>query len=234
MERQTHPLGTYTHPMTTPTHTLTTHHTDITTLHPHPNNPRNGNTDAIADSLTTNGQYKPIVTTKDGTILAGNHTYAAAMELGWSHIDAVVLDLDPDSEQAQRIMLADNRTSDLARYDDGLLLQLLDTLPDPTVGTGFDTWALEALARKADANLVFTTDTSDAADEFLNIAADGVGGTVEFKYFDKVTVFFRDQEARDEFFAKLDTDLTPGTPRFRWPEDWKYDKAVPDFTTPDD
>lgn len=234
MERQTHPLDPYTHTMSTPTHTLHITNTDITTLKPHPANPRNGNTDAIAESLLANGQYRPIVTTTDGTILAGNHTYAAAMELGWEQIATVTLDLDPDSPEAHRIMLADNRTSDLGRYDDGLLLALLDTLPEPTVGTGYDTSDLDALLRKQDANLVFTTDTTDAVDEFLNVAAEGVEAKLDFKYFDKVTVFFRDEDARADFFTRLGTDLTPGTPRFRWPEDWKYEKAVPDFTGSDE
>ena len=34
---------------------------------------RNGDVEAVAESLTVNGQYRPIVVTTDGTILAGNH-----------------------------------------------------------------------------------------------------------------------------------------------------------------
>ena len=45
----------------------------------------------IAESLTVNGLYRPIVTTKDGTILAGNHTYLAAESLGWSDESLVEL-----------------------------------------------------------------------------------------------------------------------------------------------
>jgi ParB-like chromosome segregation protein Spo0J len=113
--------------------TLTTHHTPISDLRPHPRNPRNGDTDAIAESLTISGQYRPIVITRDNVILAGNHTYAAAMELGWTHIDTVTIDTDHDTPEALRIMVADNRTADRGNYDHGLLLDLLDTL-DTTVG----------------------------------------------------------------------------------------------------
>lgn len=120
-----------------PTHDLTTHHLPITTLHPHPDNPRNGDTDAIAESLRVNGQYRPIVATSDGTILAGNHTYMAAVELGWETISVVTLDVDPGSVDAVRIMLADNRTADLGGYDDGLLLSLLDTVGVDLLGSGF-------------------------------------------------------------------------------------------------
>jgi len=131
-------------------HDLTTHTLPITQLHPHPTNPRNGDTDAIAQSLQTNGQYRPIVATKDGTILAGNHTYAAAMELGWEHLDVVVLDIDPYSADAHRIMLADNRTADLGRYDDGLLLDLLREL-ETLEGTGYTDDDLAALTHLVEA-----------------------------------------------------------------------------------
>lgn len=122
-------------------------------LRPHPDNPRNGDVDAIAESLTVNGQYKPIVVAKDGTVLAGNHTYAAALQLGWTEIQAVRLQVGPKSKAAKRIMLADNRTSDLGVYDEGLLLQLLNDLgggegEGVIPGTGYDTDAWEDLNRR--------------------------------------------------------------------------------------
>lgn len=119
-----------------PTYDLATRPTDITELRPHPRNPRNGDTHAIAASLQVNGQYRPIVVARGGVILAGNHTYAAAMELGWEKVAAVHLDVDPDSPEAHRIMLADNRTADLGQYDEGLLLDLLRGLPELD-GTGY-------------------------------------------------------------------------------------------------
>ena len=94
---------------------------------------------AIAESLRVNGQYRPIVIAQDGTILAGNHTYMAAMEIGWDTIAAVRLDLHPESVEARRIMLADNRTADLGNYDTGLLIDLLQGLDatDGLIGTGY-------------------------------------------------------------------------------------------------
>lgn len=113
---------------------------DIDALRPHPRNARNGDVDAIAESLRVNGQYRPIVIAADGTILAGNHTYMAAMSIGWDRIAAVRLQLDPESPEAHRIMLADNRTADLGNYDRGLLVDLLQNLDDGPglVGTGYD------------------------------------------------------------------------------------------------
>lgn len=122
------------------THDLTTQQTPIGDLSPHPQNPRNGDTDAIAESLQANGQYRPIVTARGGVILAGNHTYAAAMQLGWESIATVSLDLDPESPEALRIMLADNQTAELGTYDDAILLEIAEYVDEQVglLGTGFN------------------------------------------------------------------------------------------------
>lgn len=121
-------------------HDLTSAMVDIDALRPHPRNARNGDVDAIMESLRVNGQYRPIVIAADGTILAGNHTYMAAMELDWTHIAAVRINVKPDSAEARRIMLADNRTADRGNYDNGLLLDLLTEMNDTVglIGTGYD------------------------------------------------------------------------------------------------
>lgn len=121
-------------------HDLTSALIDIEHLRPHPRNARNGDVDAIAESLRVNGQYRPIVIAADGTILAGNHTYMAAMEIGWDRIACVRIDVDPDGPEARRIMLADNRTADRGNYDTGLLVDLLGELDNTVglIGTGYD------------------------------------------------------------------------------------------------
>lgn len=122
-----------------PRHDLAGAMVDIDALRPHPRNARNGDVDAIAESLRVNGQYRPIVIAADGTILAGNHTYMAALSIGWDVIAAVRLDIAPDSPEARRIMLADNRTADLGNYDRGLLADLLTDLNIEVglIGTGY-------------------------------------------------------------------------------------------------
>ena len=110
-------------------------------------NPRQGDIPAITDSLKAHGQFRPVVVNK-GThtgrpmeVLAGNHTVLAARELDgteWAlpELDAYVVDVD-DAE-ADRIVLADNRTSDLGGYDDAVLLELLEGVSDDLEGTGWD------------------------------------------------------------------------------------------------
>lgn len=156
-----------------PVHDLTTRRVPIGTLAPHPRNARNGDTDAIVTSLQVNGQYRPIVATADGTILAGNHTYAAAMQLGWQEIDVVLLDLDPNGPDAVRIMLADNRTADLGRYDDGLLLELLTDLPELD-GTGYDAHDVDVLQAYLDGVTVAPLD----AGEFDSVVDGSIGATL--------------------------------------------------------
>ena len=99
----------------------------IDSLKPYPLNPRRGNLRAIQESLTINGQYRPIVVQQNSNlILAGNHTWQAAKNLGWSEI--AVSFVDCDDKAAKKIVLADNRTSDLGSFDDSMLLELLEEL----------------------------------------------------------------------------------------------------------
>jgi hypothetical protein len=95
---------------------------------------------AIAESLQTHGQYRPIVVqSSTGLILAGNHTYRAAVLLGWDQIAVTYVDVDDDT--ATRILLVDNRTNDLATYDESALAALLEELtntPLGLAGSGFD------------------------------------------------------------------------------------------------
>jgi hypothetical protein len=71
-----------------------------------------GDVGAISESLKAHGQYRPITYQKStGRILAGNHTWKAAKALGWKEINASAIECD--DEQALRILLIDNRTSEL-------------------------------------------------------------------------------------------------------------------------
>jgi hypothetical protein len=121
----------------------------LITLKPYPNNPRKGNIDLIAESLETYGQYKPITVNKrTNEILAGNHTYQAALKLGWPTIAATYVDVDANT--AAKIVLMDNRTSDAGSYDDGALYGLLDSLEDINI-TGYTDKDLRELKELFDA-----------------------------------------------------------------------------------
>jgi ParB-like chromosome segregation protein Spo0J len=76
------------------------------------------NLDAIKASLRRFGQQKPIVVDAKGIVLAGNGTLAAAQELGWSEIKIVRTDLA--GTQATAFGIADNRSAELAEWDEKL------------------------------------------------------------------------------------------------------------------
>lgn len=112
----------------------------IETLKPHPKNPRVGDVDAIAESLTAHGLFKPVVVNKrNNRIAAGHHTVLAARKLGWADMQIVYIDVDEDSHM--RIMLHDNATSDKGEYDKNLLAEILANLATQTEGlegTGYN------------------------------------------------------------------------------------------------
>jgi ParB-like chromosome segregation protein Spo0J len=115
----------------------------IGSIQSHPANPRKGDIQGIAESLRVNGQYSPIIVDGQGNILAGNHTWRAAKFLGWDEI--AVLQVDVDAQQAKRILLGDNRTSDLATYDRQSLIELIEAMKPDLEGSGWDERSLERL-----------------------------------------------------------------------------------------
>lgn len=128
----------------------------------YPGNPRVGNVDALMESLAVNGPYQPVIVQRSTRhVLAGNHTVKAARNLGWDSLPVRWLDVDDD--QARRIVLADNGTSDLASYDDAALLALLDDLDGDLAGTGWDDDSLDALRELVETPLDLTLPDDGAA-----------------------------------------------------------------------
>lgn len=109
----------------------------IEKLRPHPANPRRGDVVAIMRSLERFGQVKPIIVQRStGFVVAGNHTMEAAKRLGWTTINAMVMEMDDD--KARAYLIADNRTSDRGSYDKSALTDLLgDVLATSLDGTGW-------------------------------------------------------------------------------------------------
>lgn len=100
-----------------------------------PNNARRGDAAAIRRSLNVFGQRKPVVVKRTGVdaqnrptgiVIAGNHTLMAARELGWPEVAAVFV--DDDASTAAAYALADNRTGELAVWDQEQLTATLREL----------------------------------------------------------------------------------------------------------
>lgn len=81
---------------------------------------------AIKSSLKRFGQQKPIVVDPKGIVIAGNGTLTAARALGWDRIRIVRTQLE--GSEATAYAIADNRTAELATWDDNALMQQLSAL----------------------------------------------------------------------------------------------------------
>ena len=90
---------------------------------------RDANLTAIKASLRVYGQRKPVVVNRrNGVVEAGNGTLQAARALKWTHLAVVFVDDDPST--AAGYAISDNRTAELADWDDaalGLLLREIET-----------------------------------------------------------------------------------------------------------
>lgn len=101
----------------------------------------------IKASLLRFGQQKPIVVDANGVVRAGNGTLMAAKALGWKEIAIVRSSLG--GSEATAYAIADNRTAELAEWDEDALSQTLAALQiesdELAVATGFDLKDIEAL-----------------------------------------------------------------------------------------
>jgi len=105
------------------------------------------NIDAIAGSLTTFGQRRPLVVWGD-IIIAGNGTVEAAKSIGWEKIEVTRVPEDWTHDQARAYALADNRTAELAEWDDSILANQLIELD--AVGYDIGEWGFESLEPPTD------------------------------------------------------------------------------------
>lgn len=125
----------------------------LASLKPHPRNPNQGDVGAISESIDAHGFYGQVIAQQSTrTILAGEHRWRAAKAAGMAEIPVTWVDVD--DEQALRIVLVDNRSSELAFRDPAGLVELLQELaqtPLALTGTGYDADALDELLADLDA-----------------------------------------------------------------------------------
>lgn len=183
-------------------------------VQPHPDNARNSDLGLIVESLDAHGQFAPIAyQTSTGRILKGNHVYAAMLELGWSH--GAMTPLDVNDEEALRVLLVDNRASDLSNYDPGLLVANLEALQDSALGlegTGYGDRDLLAILAQIDKDA--TRDLDAGGSEQPERAPSA--GVVSY------SLVFDDEQQQATWYALLKhlrgrwPDATIGTRITRW------------------
>jgi ParB-like chromosome segregation protein Spo0J len=117
-------------------------HADPANVRRHPER----NLDAIKASLARFGQVKPIVVDAKGIVRAGNGTLEAARALGWDTIAVVRTGLK--GSEATAYAIADNRTAELAEWDDIGLAETLRALQSEDfdlAAVGYDAAEVDAL-----------------------------------------------------------------------------------------
>lgn len=101
----------------------------ITDIMPYDNNPRNNDNavEATANSIKEFGWQQPIVVDHDNVIIVGHTRFKAAKRLGLEQVPVTVADNLTD-EQVKAYRLVDNKTSELADWDENLLASELEEL----------------------------------------------------------------------------------------------------------
>ena len=149
------------------------------------------NLDAIKASLRKFGQQKPIVIDAKGIVLAGNGTLTAAQELGWTEIDATRTELT--AVEATAFAIADNRTAELAEWDDKLVDVIKSLLAAGVDGDdiGFSQMEIDDMTQ-ADA-------IADEADEIIHEQSVQVEPSKEY-----LIILASDDAEWDEMIAYFD------------------------------
>jgi len=101
----------------------------VSEIIPYENNPRknDGAVEAVANSIKEFGFKVPIIVDKENVIVAGHTRLKAAELLGLETVPVIRAD-DLSEEQAQAFRLADNKTGELAEWDNEKLREELSEL----------------------------------------------------------------------------------------------------------
>lgn len=144
---------------------------DVASLTPWLNNPRR-NDDAVAvvaRSIDKFGFGAPLVVQHgSGRVIAGHTRLAAARSLGLQTVPVRFLDVDDAAADA--LALADNRTGEIATWDDDKLRDVVAGLNESNAellaATGFSDAELRALLNESTARVVDDKPTVDDATEW--------------------------------------------------------------------
>jgi hypothetical protein len=128
----------------------------VNTLVPLPDNPRNGNVDAIMRSYQRFGQLKPIVVKANGdgtsTVMSGNHQLEAAKRLGWDRL--AVTEMTGSEADAIAFALVENRFGELGSIDKGRLhdhiVDVYDEMPELFDSVGWDDFEIASMGVDAE------------------------------------------------------------------------------------
>lgn len=174
----------------------------LSELIPYENNPRiNENAvEAVAKSIKEFGFLNPIIIDKNNVIVAGHTRYKAAQLLGLTEVPCVVAS-ELTEEQVQAFRIADNKTSELATWNEQLLAEELAKLDFDFTDFGFTDEELVSL----------TEDVADA----VELPREEIGSASQLKKlkFGSKTIALTDDEF-ERFSAFYENFLTRNSTTF--------------------
>ena len=150
----------------------------IEEITPYANNPRNNDAavESVAKSIEKFGFIGAIILNKDKVIINGHTRVKACKKLGMETVPAIIVDhLTKEQEDALRI--ADNKTGEIAEWDEELLRAELKALEAAGFGIedlGFDNSELEALL-EGDVSVSVGETDPNAAPEVPEVAVSRLG-----------------------------------------------------------
>jgi hypothetical protein len=103
---------------------------DINQLHEWDKNPRTiskENFERLKNQIKELGEYKPLIITKDGTVLGGNMRLRAYRELGYKKVWVSIVEAETDEEKL-KYALSDN--DQLGEYQKDELIKLINNFPN--------------------------------------------------------------------------------------------------------
>lgn len=148
---------------------------DISELTPDSGNPRvhtPKQVRQIAASIKAFGFNVPLLVDREGKVIAGHGRLLACRELGWTEVPTLALE-HLNEAQAKAFLLADNRLSELAEWDDRLLAEHLRALAEVELdfsleATGFEMGEIDLRIE----SLKEEAATADPADQIPDLPTD--------------------------------------------------------------
>lgn len=92
-----------------------------------------GDIDALKESLRTYGLLNPITLTKDNELIAGERRLEAAKMLGWTNINAVILDNITPAEQLELELEENNQRKEFTKEELLEGYRRLERLRNPSI-----------------------------------------------------------------------------------------------------
>lgn len=143
----------------------------------------------LIKSIESFGQIRPAIVDENNEVLAGNGLVIALKKMGRNTVD-IVLKTDLTPNQKKKLMLADNRLSQLGYDDADTLKEILAELGDDIVIPGYDADLIEKICNES----------SDIVAKLLNESSGFNGSLASFNPNNLITI---DEVSEDEFVEEL-------------------------------